>query len=585
MSAIPTWVYTATTIILIGSTAIVAYKTQGGIKHPLRLLVLTLVTVSYIFSLTFIQNVQPQLGLDLKGGVSVVLEAKGNPSDDQLDLAVDVIRERVDALGVAEPEISRQGNDIVVDLPGAKDTRKAQKLIGQTAELRFRQVAENQSTDPDIQRVLAQIYINEQAKKSAPTTTTTTKPTTTTTATTTTTTTVSGSPGRSFHRPAASSTTTSTTVATTTTTPTTTTTVPAAPYPTSIVLQCGGSAPQTFTMTGDLTQVTAREKDAADLPIIALDKTDRPVALCPAVLKGDIVKDAVKQVDNLGAVSVGVELTSEGARNFTQLIGVPLANMSVAIVLDSVVISAPQIQPELADGLSDNKLQITIGDSENQNSEVEELVTVLKYGKLPVVLEQQTAQQVSPTLGTDQLRAGLLAGLVGLILVIIYMLIYYRILALVVIAGIGLTGMTVYALISWLGDSQGLSLTLAGAVGLIVSVGVTVDSYVVYFEKLKDEVRQGRSVRSSLDSGFKASFKTILAADLVSLIGAAALFYLASGSVRGFAFFLGVSTVLDLLVSICFMHPMVKLIAQKKSLITNRYFGVAVALDKKDLTA
>lgn len=167
----------------------------------------------------------------------------------------------------------------------------------------------------------------------------------------------------------------------------------------------------------------------------------------------------------------------------------------------------------------------------------------------------------------------------------LYMLLYYRVLALVVLAGVTLTGMTIYALVCWLGETQGLTLSLAGVVGLIVSLGVTVDSYVVYFEKLKDEVKLGRSLRSCLDGGFKSAFRTILAADLVSLIGAVALFYLASGSVRGFAFFLGMSTLLDLIMSYVFMHPMVKILAQNKTIVRNRAFGFAAALDKKDLEA
>ncbi len=592
MSSINTWIYTVTAIGLIVTTGVVAYNTQGGIKRPAQLLVLFVVTTTYLFSLTFIHDVRPQLGLDLQGGISIVLEAKGEPTSEELDLAVNIIRDRVDALGVAEPEISRQGNNIVVDLPGAKDTRRAQALIGQTAELRFREVAENISTDQTVQQVLGLICANDtrgsnacnpkgKSTQSSTTSSTVSSSTSSSTSSTSPSTTAGGA-GKSFHRAETSTSTTSTT---------TTSTAPAATeMPTTLNVQCGGTNPQTYTLTGDLTRVTPRAQDIADQPIIAWDKPSdektarRPSLLCPTVLKGDIVKDATTNVDSLGELTVGVELTNDGAKQFTQLIGGPLSNQYVAIVLDSLIISAPQIQPDLATGMTDNKLQITMGEDARQ-SEVENLVTVLRYGKLPVVLEQQTAQKVSPTLGSDQLRAGLIAGAVGLFLVVLYMLLYYRILGMVVVAGLTLTGMLTYALICWLGQSQGLSLTLAGVVGLIVSLGVTVDSYVVYFEKLKDEVKQGRSVRSCLDPAFKAAFRTILAADLVSLMGATALFFLASGSVRGFAFFLGVSTVLDLLVTVAFMHPMVKLISQKKSLITNKTFGMAASLDKKDLTA
>lgn len=582
MSAIPTWVFTLTTVALIGFLAIIAFKTEGGIKKPIQLLAVTCITVIYLFSLTFVQGAVPQLGLDLKGGVSVVLEAKGNPSADQINIAADIIRSRVDALGAGEPEIYPQGTNIIVDLPGAKDTRKAQELIGQTAELRFRQVAENQNTDPSIQQVLQQVALSAQVAESGKsgTTTTTKKPKTSSTASTTaatsTSTIPSGGPGKSFHFEPST---------TTTTAPATTTTTVPVQEITSITLQCGGTNPKQVELTGDLTKPTPRENDKADEPILAVDEDGRPYALCPAVLKGDIVKTASRQVDTTGQISVGVELTGKGGKAFTSLIGVPLSNQSVAIVLDSKVISAPQIQPSLADGLTNNQLQITVGDSKNQTNEVDNLVTVLKYGSLPVVLEQQTAQQISPTLGTDQLKAGFVAGAVGLLLVLIYMLLYYRILASVVFSGLILTGMTTYAIVAWAGTNGKVSLTLAGVVGLIVSLGITVDSYVVYFERLKDEVRQGRSIRSCLDSAFKASFRTIFAADLVSFIGAMTLYMLAAGSVRGFALFLGLSVLLDLLFSVCFMHPIVKLIVRKKSLVTNKYFGMAAALDKKDLTA
>jgi preprotein translocase subunit SecD len=168
---------------------------------------------------------------------------------------------------------------------------------------------------------------------------------------------------------------------------------------------------------------------------------------------------------------------------------------------------------------------------------------------------------------------------IGLLLVALYMLVYYRLLGLVVVVGLLLTGVLVFALISWLGDTIGLTLTLAGVTGLIVSVGVTVDSYVVYFERLKDEVRSGRTVRASTDRGFKQSFRTILAADLASLIGAAVLWLLAVGSVRGFAFFLGVATILDLIVAYFFMHPVVSLMARRPHLVRMKGVGIAAGLD------
>ena len=218
-------------------------------------------------------------------------------------------------------------------------------------------------------------------------------------------------------------------------------------------------------------------------------------------------------------------------------------------------------------------------------TEAKDLATVLQYGALPVQLKELTTQSVSPSLGKDQLQAGIAAGLIGLALVALYMLVFYRLLGLVVIIGLMLAAMAIFTLISYLGASIGLTLTLAGVTGLIVSVGVTVDSYVVYFEKLKDEVRTGRTVRSSVDRAFEKSFQTILAADLVSLIGAAVLYGLAIGSVRGFAFFLGVSVLLDLAISYFFMHPIVYLMAQRSELVRVKKVGIAAGLDAPGVTA
>ena len=219
------------------------------------------------------------------------------------------------------------------------------------------------------------------------------------------------------------------------------------------------------------------------------------------------------------------------------------------------------------------------------SKQAHQLALVLRYGSLPVQLVSQTAQSVSPTLGKDQLRAGIVSGLIGLALVALYMIFFYRLLGLVVWTGIGLTALTFFALVSWLSSHQGLTLTLAGVTGIIVSVGVTVDSYVVYFERLKDEVRTGKTVRSSLDSGFRRAFRTIIAADLVSMIGAVVLYLFATGSVRGFAYFLGLSTALDLVLAYCFMWPFVSVLARRPALVRMGGVGIAAGLDVPEVRA
>jgi preprotein translocase subunit SecD len=236
---------------------------------------------------------------------------------------------------------------------------------------------------------------------------------------------------------------------------------------------------------------------------------------------------------------------------------------SIAITLDGAVESAPAIQPDQASFSPFDRDEITISGSFTEGT-ASKLALVLRYGALPVQLEPQAVQTVSATLGKDSLRAGIAAGLVGLALVVIFMIFYYRALGLVVLAGLGVSGALLWSVIAYLGENNGLALTLAGATGIIVSIGVTVDSYVVYFERLKDDVRAGKTLRSSAPKGFSNAYRTILAADLVSLIGAFILWWLTVGAVRGFAFFLGLSAVLDMIVAYFFTRPAVILLSRSR---------------------
>jgi preprotein translocase subunit SecD len=242
----------------------------------------------------------------------------------------------------------------------------------------------------------------------------------------------------------------------------------------------------------------------------------------------------------------------------------------LAIELDGEVISAPTVQQA---NFTDS-VQITGSFSE---AEARNLARVLNSGSLPVKLETEAVQTVSPTLGKDSLRAAWVAGIVGVGLVFLFMVLYYRLLGLIVAAGLSVSGALIWTIISFLSKTQGLALSLAGIAGLIVSVGVTVDSYVVFFERLKDEVRAGRSMRNSAQRGFAGAWHTIVVADMVSLIGAAVLWYLTVGSVRGFAFFLGLSTLCDLLVAYCFTRPVVLLLARTEWMARRKVMGIEVS--------
>jgi preprotein translocase subunit SecD len=241
----------------------------------------------------------------------------------------------------------------------------------------------------------------------------------------------------------------------------------------------------------------------------------------------------------------------------------------LAIELDGTLMSVANVQTDNFQG----SVQISGSFSE---SEARNLARVINSGSLPVELELRSVQNVSPTLGKDSLRAAWISGLVGLLLVLLFMILYYRLLGIIVAVGLMVSGAILWSVVSFLSRTQGLALSLSGIAGIIVSVGVTVDSYVVFFERLKDEVRSGKTLRNSAQRGFAAAWRTIVIADLVSLIGAFVLWYLTVGAVRGFAFFLGLSTACDLLVAYFFTRPVVLLLARTQWMERRKVMGIEV---------
>lgn len=515
----------------------------------------------------FVTDTSPQLGLDLQGGVSVVLQPVEEASDEALSQTIEIIRSRVDALGVAEPEIARQGDSVVVQLPGVENQQRAIELVGDTAELRFRPVM-SQPIPGAIEDLLASTTTTAPGE----TTTTAAGETATTAAGETTTTTAAGEvQGQSaagvatpYQDPAT----------TTTAAPdASTTTTPADPSATTI---------PDLGLTGY--ELTPREDDLADQPVVLAEYDDdnevvSTYQLGPTLATGEIVSTAAAQLDPSGQWYISLEIkggdgidqfNAAAAECFNRTATCPQG--SLAIVLDSRVVSAPTIQQP-----SFERDQITITGSFTE-SEAKDLALVLRYGSLPVNLEPQTVQTVSPTLGEESLRAGLIAGLLGLALVCLYMVFYYRALGIVVILGLLVWSALNFAIICWLGETQGLALSLAGVTGLVVSVGVTVDSYVVYFERLKDDVRLGRTLRSTTERSWKRAFRTIIAANVSSLIGAVLLYVLTVGPVRGFAFFLALATALDVVVAWFFIRPMVGALGRSELFREARWWGVARGL-------
>lgn len=290
----------------------------------------------------------------------------------------------------------------------------------------------------------------------------------------------------------------------------------------------------------------------------------------PAGLVGEHVADATAIFDpDQADWIVSLNLTGEGARLFADLtaqaasypIGDP--RRQIAIVLDDLVISAPSVNPTVSPdtGITGGRAQITLGGAEDARAEASDLALVLRYGSLPVAFEISAVQRVSGTLGADSLQSGILAGVMGLVLVTVVLLAMYRALGLVAILGLSVFGSMLIVVFSLLGAWQGLTLTLAGVTGIIVSIGITADSYIVYFERVKEKLRSGYDVQDATEEGFRISWRTIFTANIVSLLAAGLLWALAVGAVKGFAIALGLATVINLFVARVYTRRATRLLA------------------------
>ena len=499
---------------------------------------------------TLVAGNEPALGLDLQGGISVTQQPVGEFAPETLDLAVERIRDRVDSLGVAEPEIIRQGDAIVVNLPGVKNQQEAIDLVQVTGQVYLRPV-----------QGCADEGVEDTTSSSVPSSTETTA-TTATTATTDTTATTGGAPTTTAAPGPSRRVATPTTEAGTDTTTgdTTTGTEPVVPI----------DAPLTTVSQSDPETQQILPLNGGGQCLVGAARTPDGRATTGAVFNND----AGAQIIGGGwGVTVGLRGGAEGEDLWNALAaecfgrGATCPSGRLAIELDGLIVSAPSVN----EANFNTSVQITGAFDED---EARNLANVLRSGSLPVRMETQSVQNVSPTLGQDSLDAALLSGLIGVLLVLVLLVAYYRVLGLVVVGGLAVSGAILYSVIAWLSQTQGLALSLSGVAGVIVSVGVTVDSYVVYFERLKDELRNGRTMRNSAQRGFTDAWRTILMADIVSFIGAFTLWWLTVGSVRNFAFFLGLSTIIDLVVSYYFTRPVVLLLARTDWMARTGVMGV-----------
>jgi preprotein translocase subunit SecD len=447
----------------------------------------------------------PKLGLDLAGGVAAVYKPTTAASTADMQEVVTILNNRVNGLGVSGATVNLQGKNVVVSVPGVKDARSVLKVVGETAQLLFRPVL--CQTGP--------------ASKTA-------KPATTVPAC-----------GAQYQMTAAN-------LAINTSTG----------QPTNNI----GLDPQYASIK---TTAPAKDKPGDSVILPVLGQPGVRLVLGPSQLTGTAISKAIAQQNTIGAWVVNYNLTSTGSPAWD---AVAQANFhqEVAIELDGVVQSAPLILPGQATFTSFGGSGEISGSF--TQSTAKQLAIAMQFGALPVRLQALTTTTVSPTLGHSSLVAGLGAGLVGLALVLLYTIAYYRALGLVIILGLGVTAALLWAIISALGHTAlAPTFSLSGVTGIIVSIGITVDSYIVYFERLKDEARSGRSIRTSVDRGFRSAWRTVLAADTVSLMAAVLLYLIAVGDVRGFAFFLGLSTLMDILITWYFTRPMVILLGRRGS--------------------
>ena len=447
----------------------------------------------------------PKLGLDLAGGLSVVYKPATPTSTANLQEVVTILSNRVNGLGVSGAQVNLQGKNVVVSVPGVQNARQILADIGQTAQLLFRPV-------------ICQTSIATKKAK-----------------------TVTSLPacGAGYVMSAAN-------LAVDTNTGLPTNNIPLDPQ---------------FASIASTSPKLDNSKHEVLLP--GLGNNSTRYVLGPSELTGHSIKKAIAQQDQVGAWVVNYTLTGSGSPLWDQ-VAQQNFHAELAIELDGVVQSAPLIQPNQATFTSfAGQGQISGSFTE---SSAKNLALAMQFGSLPVRLVALTTVTISPTLGHSALVAGLGAGLVGLALVLLYTILYYRALGLVIVLGLGVTAALLWAIISSLGHTAlAPTFSLAGVTGIIVSIGITVDSYIVYFERLKDETRAGRSIRTSVDRGFRSAWRTVLAADTVSLLAALLLYLIAVGDVRGFAFFLGLSTILDVAITWYFTRPLVILLGRRGS--------------------
>ncbi|WP_418956007.1 protein translocase subunit SecD [Streptomyces tritici] len=542
-------------------------RPAGGQGRPGRVLVLFLIAmVALTGGMFWSGHTTPRLGIDLAGGTTITLKAEAEPgkesavNETNMNTAVGIIERRVNGLGVSEAEVQTQGREnIVVNIPKGTNEEQAKEQVGTTAQLYFRPVltAQTQAMDP------------KATPSASPSGSPSPKPS------------ASGATAdkgkgekddKSTAAPSASATTQGRPVSEALKAPSPTPTPSASgkPKPSETPkAPAGEAALQQKFATLDCTD--PKQRSAAGKNVKPTESTVacstpekgfvEKYVLGPAEVEGKDVKDAKGVFDQQrGMWIVQMDFTDTGAKKF-QKITSRLSQQQdpmnrFAIVLDGEVTSAPSVRQTLS-------ASAEISGSFNQES-AQDLGNILSYGALPLSFEIQSVDTVTAALGGEQLEAGLIAGAIGLALVVLYLIVYYRGLSLIALPSLLASAILTYVIMSLLGPAIGFALNLPAVCGAIVAIGITADSFIVYFERVRDEVREGRTLRPAVERAWPRARRTILVSDFVSFLAAAVLFVVTVGKVQGFAFTLGLTTLLDVVVVFFFTKPLMTLLARTK---------------------
>ncbi|MFJ8466105.1 protein translocase subunit SecD [Streptomyces swartbergensis] len=560
-------------------------RSASAQSKPGRSLALILIAIAALTGGMFASgHTTPRLGIDLAGGTSITLRAVPEAGNEEainktnMDTAVSIMERRVNGLGVSESEVQTQGRDnIVVNIPKGTNSEQARKQVGTTAKLYFRPV------------IATEVSGGGTAPSPSPTGSPSDQPSGKATDKPEATDKGSASPSASPSTQGRAV--TDALKADATPSASASDKGKASPSPSATGGTAGDDASKLqeqyakLDCTNEKTRSTVGDGVKASAPTLACGKNSQgqwqKYILGPAEVDGtDVDKaQAVLNTQTGAGWTVTMDFTDGGAKKFAAITGKLAQNQSpqnqFAIVLDGDVVSDPYVKQALTGGNAE------ISGNFTQQS-AQELANMLSYGALPLTFKVDSMTTVTAALGGDQLNAGLIAGAIGLALVVIYLLAYYRGLSFIAILSLLVSAALTYTLMALLGPTIGFALNLPAVCGAIVAIGITADSFIVYFERVRDEIREGRSLRPAVERAWPRARRTILVSDFVSFLAAAVLFIVTVGKVQGFAFTLGLTTLLDVVVVFFFTKPLLTLMARRPFFANGHKWS---GLDPKSLGA